>query len=310
MTRRRVPFLFVLIIVALFIATAVVPAGAKTIRVTHELGTTELPANPQRVVVFDYGVLDTLDRLGVDVVGLPKTSLPAYLSKFDDPRYTNAGTLQDPDFEVVHALKPDLIIISGRMSAHYDQLRRLAPTLYVAVDNDDYVPSLWRNVQLLGDIFGVRSSVDGELNQLHEQIEDIRALSRGKNALVLLVTGGRANAYGPGSRYGFIYNDLGLEPVDRSIVSSTHGQVISWEYVLVHDPDMLLVVDRDAVVSGGGGQTAKQVVENELVKFTKAYMTDNITYLDPSYWYLSGGGLTSFKMMLEDIRAALTRVDG
>src|SRR5690625_4530957 len=173
MARSRFAFLFVLLTVGSLIPALVPPVKAETINVMHELGTTKVPFNPQRVVVFDYGVLDSLDKLGVDVVGLPKTSLPPYLSKFSGPAYTNAGTLQEPDFEVVNALKPDLIIISGRMSAHYDQLSRLAPTLYMAVDNDDYVASVDSNLRLLGDIFELRSIVDRELDALHLRIEDI-----------------------------------------------------------------------------------------------------------------------------------------
>lgn len=280
---------------------------AQTVDIDHDLGTTSVPLNPQRIVVFDYGVLDSLEQLGVDVVGLPKDTLPKYLSSFADDNYANAGTLQEPDFEAVNRLKPDLIIISARMSAHYDQLKRLAPTLYMAVDNDDYVRSVQSNLRTLGRIFEKEDAVEGHLTALNDRINAVRTLGSDKNALILLITGGRANAYGLGSRYGFVHDDLGITPVDPTISASTHGQVISWEYVLVHDPDLLFVVDRDAVVSGGGDRSAKQVVENELVKFTKAYTAGNITYLEPSYWYLSGGGLSSFNMMLDDLEAALER---
>lgn len=275
--------------------------------IVHELGITNVKANPERVVVFDYGVLDSLDKLGIDVVGLPKSSVPSYLSKYRDAKYANVGTLQEPDFEAINALKPDLIIISGRTSAHYEQLSRLAPTVYMGLDFGDYIASVQANLRTLGRIFGVEDAVEAELARIQEALERVQSLSTDKRALVLLVTGGRANAYGPGSRYGFIYDELGLSAVDETIVAATHGQVISWEYVLVHDPDFLFVIDRDAVVSGGGGQTARQVVENQLVRFTKAYAQGNIVYLEPSYWYLSGGGLRSLEMMIDDIEQALLK---
>lgn len=310
MALRRFAFTIAVIAVTLVIAAGCSTINAQTLQVAHELGTTTVPRNPQRVIVFDYGVVDSLDKLGIDVIGLPKANIPSYLSKFDDTGYANVGTLVEPDYEAVNALKPELIIISSRLAAHYDQLTGIAPTVYMGVDEQNYIASVRRNLRALGRIFDVEAAVETELANLEQTIERVRSLSSGKNALMLLVTGGRANAYGPGSRYGFVHEELGLTPVDTNIVESRHGQVISWEYVLVHDPDMLLVVDRDAVVAGGGTQTAKQVVENELVKFTKAYTTGNITYLDASYWYLSGGGLTSFAMMLEDIEQALMRAGG
>lgn len=295
-------------LVAVLVAAATgVGARAQSIDVRHELGTTTVPVNPQRVIVFDFGVLDSLDALGIDVIGLPKGNIPAYLSKYGHEKYANVGTLQEPDFETINALKPDLIIIAGRTSAHYEELSRLAPTVYMAVDFGRYLDSVKANIRTLGDMFGVHDAVEAELARIDTHIERVRSVSAGKNALILLTTGGRANAYGPGSRYGFIHDDFGLAPVDDTIVASTHGQVISWEYVLVRDPDYLFVIDRDAVVSGGAGQTARQVVENELVQLTTAYGQGNIVYLEPSYWYLSGGGLQSLAMMLADIEQALSR---
>lgn len=297
----------VAITVVLAAAAGIAGAQAVTIDVQHELGTTTVPVNPKQVVVFDFGVLDSLDTLGIDVIGLPKGTVPAYLSKYAADKYVNVGTLQEPDFEVINALKPDLIIISGRTSAHYEELSRLAPTVYMAADFNDYLASVQANLRTLGDIFSVQDAVEAELSRLDAAIQQVRTASAGKNALVLLTTGGRANAYGPGSRYGFIHHEFGFAPVDDSIAASTHGQVISWEYVLVRDPDYLFVIDRDAVVSGGAGQTARQVVENELVRLTKAYNGGNIVYLEPSYWYLSGGGLQSLAMMIADIQQALSR---
>lgn len=280
-------------------------AQAATLTVQHELGTTEVPVNPQRVIVFDFGVLETLDELGVPVLGLPKASIPQHLAKFSAPEYHNVGSLKDPDFEAIHRLQPDLIIISGRQAEFYGELSKLAPTIYMGIDPQDYVPSFKQHTRTLGEIFGLQDAVEARLAEIDATIGRVKALTPGKTALVLLVTGGKANAYGPGSRYGLVYDVLGLSPVDEGIVASTHGQNISWEYVLVKNPDYLLVIDRDAVVSGGGNQTAKQVVENALVRQTKAFKEGNITYLDPGYWYLSGGGLTSFAKMLADIEEAV-----
>lgn len=40
---------------------------------------------------------------------------------------------------------------------------------------------------------------------------------------------------------------------------------------------------------------------------TRAYRNGHIVYLEPSYWYLSGGGLQSLAMMIADIEQALSR---
>src|SRR5690625_4077434 len=56
---------------------------SSTITVHHELGETEVQKNPEKVVVFDFGSLDSLDKLGVEVIGVPQGNTPAYLDKYD-----------------------------------------------------------------------------------------------------------------------------------------------------------------------------------------------------------------------------------
>ena len=49
---------------------------SELITVNHELGTAVVEKKPEKVVVFDFGILDTLDYLNIDVVGVPKTNVP------------------------------------------------------------------------------------------------------------------------------------------------------------------------------------------------------------------------------------------
>lgn len=65
--------------------------GTEIVAVQDENGTIEVTKNPERVVTFDYGILDILDNMGVDVVGLPKGSLPEYLSKYKEDKYSDLG---------------------------------------------------------------------------------------------------------------------------------------------------------------------------------------------------------------------------
>ena len=117
---------------------------------------------------------------------------------------------------------------------------------------------------------------------------------------------GSVSAYGPASRFGMIHDVFGLKPVDENIEVSTHGQSVSFEYIVEKNPNYLFVVDSGAVVTTGeGASSAKQVLENDLIKGTKAYKENHIVYLDPNYWYLSGGGLISVAEMVKEIEAGL-----
>ncbi|HLQ70646.1 MAG TPA: siderophore ABC transporter substrate-binding protein [Bacillota bacterium] len=276
----------------------------QVVTIEHELGTAEVPKNPEKVVVFDYGTLDTLDALGIDVAAVSKMNVPSYLDKYDSDEYENAGTLFEPDFEKLSEIDPDVIFISGRQSEVYDQLEELAPTVYLAVDNERYMDSFKENLDVIADIFDKQDEVDEEYAEIEASIEELNEVTEASDneGLIILANDDKISAYGSESRFGLIHDVFGVPAVDEGIEASTHGMNVTFEYVVEQDPDILYVVDRGAVV--GGESSAKQLVENKLVKNTKAYKNDNIVYLDPDYWYLSGGGLQSVSEMVDEIAAS------
>lgn len=280
-------------------------AESKEMTFKHELGETTLEETPRTVAVFDFGVLDTLDELGVEVAGIPQATMPAYLEKFAGDDYTNLGSLKEPDFEALNAMKPDVIFISGRQADLYDQFEEIAPTIYMGIDTANYMDSFKKNMDIIAQVFDKEDEMKTELEDVDKQIEDINAKTAetDSKALITLATEGKVSAYGPSSRFGLIHDVFGFTPADEGIEASTHGQNITFEYILETNPDILFVIDRDAAI--GNGANAKKTVENDLVKKTNAYKNDKIIYLNGEYWYLSGGGLKSMKEMITEVEAAL-----
>ncbi|WP_285768295.1 siderophore ABC transporter substrate-binding protein [Peribacillus sp. SI8-4] len=274
-------------------------AKSEEITVKHQLGETKVKTNPKKVVVFDMGALDTLDKFGVEVAAVPHDGLPKYLSKYESTT-ENAGGLKEPDFEKINELAPDLILISGRQSEAYEELSKIAPTVFVGVDTTKYMESFKENVTLLGKIFGKEDKATKELASVEENINALKEkVPADKKGLIVLANGGKISAYGPDSRFGIIHDVFGVPAVDDKLEVSTHGQSVSFEYIAEKNPDYLFVIDRDAVV--GDGAAAKETVENDIVKNTNAFKEGNIIYLDPNYWYLSGGGLESVDEMVKEI---------
>jgi iron complex transport system substrate-binding protein len=271
------------------------------ITITHELGKTTVTKNPKNVIVFDFGSLETLEKLGVEITGLPKMNLPAHLSKYKDAKYGDMGSLVEPNLEKISQAKPDLIIISARQAELYKELEKIAPTIYMAVDTNNYMESFKNNVTKLAEIFDKKAEVTRELAKIDSAVDSLqkKVSANNKNALIVLVNEGKVSAYGPKSRFGLIHDVFGVPAVDPNIKVSTHGQSVTFEYIVEKNPDYLFVVDRSAVV--GGKDSAKQTIENDLIKNTKAYQEGNIIYLDPNYWYLSGGGLTSVEKMVQEV---------
>jgi len=283
--------------------SASVPAE---VTITHPLGTATVKTNPAKVVVFDYGTLDTLDKLGIEVAALPKATLPSYLSKYNDAKYEDAGSLFEPDFEKLNKLKPDVIFIGARTAAAYEELNKIAPTIQMSLDYAQYTASFEGNVGIIGSIFAKETEAAQGLQEINAAIADLKGKASGAGkALIVLTTGGKLSAFGPGSRFGIIHDGYGFVPADDKIEVSPHGQSISNEFIAEKNPDILFVVDRDTVAGGQGSTPAKEIIENALVKNTNAYKNGKIVYLDANYWYLSGGGLQADIEMVKEAAQAV-----
>ncbi len=136
----------------------------KTVVITDQKGEVEVPVNPKNIVVLDYGSLDIMSKLGVEPVALPKGSLPSYLDKYKDDKYVDLGSLKEFDLEKINAAEPDLIIIEGRQESYYEDLKKIAPVLYLGTVNNDIFASAENNAKILGQVFNKEEGVTAELS--------------------------------------------------------------------------------------------------------------------------------------------------
>ncbi|GAB2605448.1 siderophore ABC transporter substrate-binding protein [Kocuria himachalensis] len=284
-------------------------ASAETVSVEHAQGTTDVPVDPQNVITFDLGVLDSMQALDEDVQGLPKGgSLPEQFSEYGSDEYVNAGSMKEPDLEAVAEAAPDLIIISGRTADFYDELAEIAPTVDLSLDQTDALNSFTDQSRTLGEIFGKETEVEERLAAIEEQVEETKArTAEAGTAMFVLTSAGEVNAYGPNSRFGNIVFDLlGFESAADVQAEGTHGEAVSFEAIAAADPDHLFVLDRDTAIGQSGGEAAQQVLDNELVNGTSAAQQDRITYVDSASWYLVGFGLDNFPAMIGEIQDSLS----
>jgi iron complex transport system substrate-binding protein len=288
-------------------STSPVPSAAPagTVSVTDATGqVVDVPTSPARVVVFDMSLLDSLDTLGVPVAGLPKQNVPEFLAEYRDARYADVGTLFEANLEAVNAADPDLILVAGRSAELKDDLTPIAPTLDLTTDSSRLMADYERNARTLGTVFGKEAEVEKRLGELNTSITETKGLAADAGrGLIVLTSGTEATAYGPGSRFGIIHDVLGVPPAIPDVEAATHGEAISFELIAQTNPDRMFVVDRDAAT--GNPANAQQVLNNELVTGTAAWRNGDVTYLDPTRWYIANAGLSTLPASVEEIRASL-----
>ncbi|KGQ32434.1 siderophore ABC transporter substrate-binding protein [Gallibacterium anatis] len=295
---------FAIGLLGFFIGTS---AYAADITVDSVIGKQTIPQDAKRIVVLDFGVADTLRELNAEdrIVGIPKSSaLPAYLESFKADKFENVGSLPEPAFEKINELNPDLIIASGRQQKMLDRFKEIAPVFYYQNDYNNYYPSLVNNLEILGKIVNKEEVAKQKIAELDKKVDELNKFTKGKNALLILVNENRISAYGDTSRYSLVYQKFGFTPADKNIKSSTHGMSVSFEYIVEKNPDYLLVVDRTAAITDKK-DNAKIVLNNDLIKKTKAYQQNHIIYLDAANWYLAFGGLKATENMISELEQAI-----
>lgn len=291
-------------------------ADSGTLVVTHKLGTVEIPANPTKVVSLDMAAIDTMTALGVeDALTGASDIIPTYLADAAADA-ENVGSMFEPDFEAIAELQPDLIFISARSVAVYEDLAEIAPIVYFdypGIDNPNIVDTVASNVGLLGEIFNKADEAAALVDELETAVADTSetvAALENRDALMLIITGKEINAYGPEveSRYGYVFNIFNFNSTvsqeDLDLEANKHGQSISFEFIAEIDPDYIFVIDR-GVVTGATDETASDTLDNAFVESTKAFQNDHIVYVSPEEWYLTVGGYNSLMTIVNELAAAV-----
>ncbi|HBC4352533.1 TPA: siderophore ABC transporter substrate-binding protein [Staphylococcus aureus] len=253
--------------------------------------TVEVPKNPKNAVVLDYGALDVMKEMGLSdkVKALPKgeggKSLPNFLESFKDDKYTNVGNLKEVNFDKIAATKPEVIFISGRTA-----------------NQKNLISSMKQNTENIGKIYDKEDKAK-ELNKdLDNKIASMKDKTKkfNKSVMYLLVNEGELSTYGPKGRFGgLVYDTLGFNAVDKKVSNSNHGQNVSNEYINKENPDVILAMDRGQAVSGKS--TAKQALNNPVLKNVKAIKEDKVYNLDPKLWYFAAGSTTTTIKQIDEL---------
>lgn len=261
---------------------------------------------PQKVAVFDIAAIDTIDRLGVKIAGVPEN---LYVPAFDRLKQNAeiVGSIFEPNLEALSALEPDLIVVGGRSSPQIEATSRVARSIDMTMDGDDLLGQAKERLTSYGEMFGKQAEAAAAAAELDAAVEAARSAAKGKGTVLILMTSGpKVSAYGKGSRFGWLHSSLDLPAAVEDVEAATHGEAISFEFVRDAKPDWLIVVDRAAAI-GSGEQNAKATLDNELVAETAAWKKGQIVYLPAADVYISAGGVQSTVRVLKVLTDAFSK---
>jgi len=283
--------------------------AADTVTVKDNTGSVNVPFQPKTVLVLDLSALDIIQALGAQVQGIPNQKLPPLLARYaDSAKYPQVGSLFEPDYEKIKALKPDLIIAGNRSLPKIEELRKFAPVLDITLDNQQQLDHVYRNIRAIAAVYGLKEKGEAEIQSVQKAVADLRTKAAKQGpGLFLMTNGGKLSVYGPGSRFDMLYTVFGMKPLPQKIDVSKHGQAVSFEYLLKANPEWLFVLDRDAAI-GREGAAAQQLLDNKLVQATKAWRSKQVVYVNAANWYLlSNAGPGALKANIQQLSDAFSR---
>lgn len=257
------------------------------------------------VISFDHGATDTLVELGLEekILAVPKTGLPDYLGDLADGR-PDAGNLKTPDLDVVADVAPDLVLVTGRQGNSLEALEEIVPVQDVSLLGDDYREAVQVRVLGLGTLYGRYNDANESLRELWAFVDQQRDGIAGQPQ-VAVVTHNDGNFSLRDEAVVFQLLDLEQPPVPDGVESVTRGTrvftPVTPEVLADMAPEHLFVVDRSAAI-GAGALDADQL-RSDLAAVGGADI--RVTVLSPRLWYLSGGGLQSVRLQVEEIVDAL-----
>ncbi|WP_377887284.1 ABC transporter substrate-binding protein [Alkalihalobacillus sp. R86527] len=269
--------------------------------VKHAMGETDVPAEPQKVVILTNEGTEALLALGVKPVGAVQSWLgdPWYDHISDDMQNVEVvGTESEVNLEAIAALKPDLIIGNKlRQEDVYDQLSSIAPTVFSETLKGDWQ----ENFNFYAKALNKEDKGKEVMNAYNERIESMSSdlgEQLKKEVSVVRFLAGKTRIYYKDSFSGVILEELGFAR-PKSQQKEEFAKEVTKERIPEMDGDVLFYFTYEAG-DGEASTTEKEWTNDSLWNNLEVVKEGNVHEVSDAIWNTSGGVLSANKM-LDDI---------
>ncbi|MDV7084953.1 ABC transporter substrate-binding protein [Rhodococcus opacus] len=275
--------------------------------VDHFRGSTEIPAEPQRIVALDNSFTDAVLLLEAPLVGYVdyrEPGLPDYLGASRDEFAAEAesvGKVSSASLEQIAALQPDLIISAEvRDGKNYEQLSAIAPTIFTETTG----PTWKDNIRLVGKALGKEELAEQKIGAYEQRAAAVGAeindtASNPVISVVRFAGEPTARLYRTTSFSGIVLSDAGLarpqsqgpDPADPDNIM----QAISPELISEAEGDAIFVSTWQDP-AGKSAEAAKPFLESPLWQTLKGRKID----VDDARW-MSPVSIQGAHLILDDL---------
>lgn len=282
-------------------AVALLSAPAFAREITHAMGVTDVPDNPQRIVVLTNEGTEALLAVGITPVGAVKSFLgnPWYdhiVAEMTD--VVVLGEESAVNLEVLLSLEPDLIL--GNKMRHekiYEQLSAIAPTVVSERLRGD-----WKiNMALYTDAAGkgeegkaALAAFDARVSALHDAL----GASLDEKISIARFMSGQTRIMFKDTFSGLIFNQLGFQrPASQD--KDDFAEEITKERIPEFEGDRLFYFTYETG-NGEGDTQAKDWLADPLWNNLAVVKAGKAFPVSDAIWN-TAGGIIAGNLMLDDI---------
>ncbi len=284
------------------------PDDRATWTVRHAAGESEVPAEPQRIVVLAGDQLDALCALGLQsrIVGaaLPdgSDSQPSYLGTVVHG-LPAVGTRSEPDLNAIRAAKPDLILGSQALTpAAYPELTAIAPTVFTGASG-----AAWEDdLRTVGAATGRVDAANGLIDGFNAAADKTGADNDAPHfqASVVQLTDTAMRVFGAANFPGSVLADVGADrPAAQRFTDKPYVEIGTTEADMENSPDFS-AADGDIVYVSFASPAAKgraaEVMESDAWRKLSANKDNRVFVVNNEVWQ-SGQGIVAARGMLADL---------
>ncbi|MEV0059940.1 ABC transporter substrate-binding protein [Nocardia sp. NPDC050718] len=275
------------------------PAAGATRTVTHAAGTTQVPADPQRIVVLTSSALDAACAVGLweRVAGAVtldgERSQPMYLG-YGVLKVPSVGPIGQPDPARIAELKPDLILGDVAPAGGYEALSAIAPTVLIGSGGS------WQSdFAAYAAGMGRRDAADAALRNYLTEARDLGpALNASQSqASVLRFTADATQVQGSETFAAQVLSDVGVQRPTAQ--RGTSYDITTAELATKAEGDIIYVM-----FDGEPGEDhGRRVLRSDEFTELGASTDRRVFAVDDSVWHTTG--LTAARAILTDLRDSL-----
>ena len=233
------------------------------------------------VVATSVAVTEILDKLGVEVSGVPTTSYELPESTKDA---TEVGSPMNPDLEIIKSLNPTCVVSVDTLGSDFEKqfTENNIPSMFV---NLSTVDGLKETIVNLGEKFD-KSEKAAEIIAELENKENELNLSKRENKEDILILFGAPGSVMVSTDNSYVGNLVKIAGGNNIFESESSSFIqVNMEEIIKRNPDKILIMTHAVP------DEAKKTVEEEFAKATwqqlDAIKNNKVYYLENGYFGMS-----------------------